>query len=236
MNDSKSSRNISYQYSYQSENNKSDSLSNGSVTNNYSMINPRYFDIYNVEDSFCFEEKTNNSICDKCGKEVNSKCNCASQNFCHICLSRDHTKKNCPKFNRCNKCLKEGHLGQNCTEILNSVCANCKIANHKSEDCLKYPNEITLEDIKKTNAKVGDHEGIVNVGRKVEGVLVSIFLRETEENIYKVSLRSNTDDIKVSEIAEKFDGGGHNKAAGCMICNTLDKAMKELIKETNKCL
>ena len=95
---------------------------------------------------------------------------------------------------------------------------------------------ITLEDIKKTNAKVGDHEGIVNVGRKVEGVLVSIFLRETEENIYKVSLRSNTDDIKVSEIAEKFDGGGHNKAAGCMICNTLDKAMKELIKETNKCL
>ena len=93
---------------------------------------------------------------------------------------------------------------------------------------------ITLDDIKKTNAKIGDHEGIVNVGRKVEGVLVSIFLRESEKNTYKVSLRSNTDAVNVSEIAEAFEGGGHSKAAGCVINNTLEKAIKALIKETNK--
>ncbi|MBQ6495386.1 MAG: bifunctional oligoribonuclease/PAP phosphatase NrnA [Bacilli bacterium] len=106
---------------------------------------------------------------------------------------------------------------------------------------LKFINEdriaityITLEDIKKTNAKTGDHEGIVNIGRKVEGVLVSIFLRETEKNIYKISLRSNSDDINVSEIAEAFDGGGHSKAAGCIINGSLEKAINDLIKETNK--
>lgn len=95
---------------------------------------------------------------------------------------------------------------------------------------------ITKEDIKKTNAKVGDHEGIVNVGRNVKGVLVSIFLREEEKNMYKVSLRSNTDDINVSKIAETFDGGGHNKAAGFTINKPLNESIKLIIKETNKYL
>jgi phosphoesterase RecJ-like protein len=91
---------------------------------------------------------------------------------------------------------------------------------------------ITLEDIKKTNAKAGDHEGIVNVGRNVEGVEVSIFLREDKDG-YKVSFRSNND-VDVSEIAQTFDGGGHTKAAGCLVKEPLEKTMKKLIKETVK--
>ena len=91
---------------------------------------------------------------------------------------------------------------------------------------------ITAEDMKKTGAKTGDHEGIVNVGRKVEGVSVSIFLRE-EVDGYRVSLRSN-DETDVSEIAKVFDGGGHSKAAGCTIDEPLEIAMKKLIKETIK--
>lgn len=92
---------------------------------------------------------------------------------------------------------------------------------------------ITREDIKKTNAKTGDHEGIVNVGRNVEGVLVSIFLREDDDCVYKVSFRSN-EDIDVASIAKTFDGGGHNKAAGCVINAPLDVAIKRLLKETSK--
>ena len=91
---------------------------------------------------------------------------------------------------------------------------------------------ITAEDMKNTGAKTGDHEGIVNVGRKVEGVSVSIFLRE-EIDGYRVSLRSN-DETDVSEIAKAFDGGGHSKAAGCTINEPLELAMKKLIKETAK--
>ncbi len=91
---------------------------------------------------------------------------------------------------------------------------------------------ITKEDMKKTEAKTGDHEGIVNVGRKVEGVSVSIFLREDEEG-YRVSLRSN-DETDVAEIAKTFDGGGHSKAAGCTINEPLEIAIKKLIKETVK--
>lgn len=100
----------------------------------------------------------------------------------------------------------------------------------KSRIAITY---ITRKDIKKTGAKTGDHEGIVNVGRNVEGVEVSIFLREDVNNTYKVSFRS-VNDIDVAKIAKSFDGGGHSKAAGCSIKGPLEEAMKRLIKETSK--
>lgn len=92
---------------------------------------------------------------------------------------------------------------------------------------------ITLDDIKKAKASIGDYEGIVNVGRNIEGVDVSIFLREDIDGTYKVSLRSN-DLVKVSEVAEVFDGGGHDRAAGCTMDCSLDVAIKKLVKETKK--
>ena len=91
---------------------------------------------------------------------------------------------------------------------------------------------ITIKDQKKCKSNAGDHEGIVNIGEYIEGVKISIFLRETKEG-YKVSLRSNTD-IDVSEIAEAFNGGGHKKASGCLINKDLKTAKKLLIKEIKK--
>lgn len=94
---------------------------------------------------------------------------------------------------------------------------------------------VTLKDMKKVNAQIGDHEGIVNVARNIEGVEVSIFLREDEDGTYKVSLRSN-DNVNVSDIAEMFDGGGHERASGCAFSCSLEEAIKKLLKEVNKVL
>lgn len=92
---------------------------------------------------------------------------------------------------------------------------------------------VTEKDLSKVGAMPGDHEGIVNVGRNIEGVEVSIFLREDEDDTYKVSFRSN-DYVDVSEVASVFGGGGHNRAAGCVIEQPLDVAVKRLVKETGK--
>lgn len=92
---------------------------------------------------------------------------------------------------------------------------------------------VTKHDLSKVKAMPGDHEGIVNVGRNIEGVEVSIFLREDEEDLYKVSFRSN-DYVDVSEVASIFGGGGHNRAAGCIIKGELDSSIKKLVKETGK--
>jgi phosphoesterase RecJ-like protein len=89
--------------------------------------------------------------------------------------------------------------------------------------------------MKAVNAQIGDHEGIVNVGRNIEGVEVSIFLREDVDGTYKVSLRGN-DLVNVSEVAEVFGGGGHEKASGCTMNCSLDDAIKNLLKEVAKLL
>ena len=68
------------------------------------------------------------------------------------------------------------------------------------------------EDFNKFNAGSGDYEGIVNIGREIEGVEVSVFVRQ-KGNSFKVSLRSNTD-FSVNDVALLFNGGGHVKSAG----------------------
>lgn len=91
---------------------------------------------------------------------------------------------------------------------------------------------ITCEDEEIANSETGDYEGIVDIGRDVEGVEVSIFLRELKKGGYKVSLRSN-EYVNVSDICLMFGGGGHIKAAGCTITNgTLEQIRDKLIAQT----
>ena len=87
---------------------------------------------------------------------------------------------------------------------------------------------ITMEDEEKIGAQPGDHEGLVEIGRDLEGVEVSIFLRETEKG-FKASLRSN-EYVNVSEVASIFSGGGHVKAAGCTLPFTLQQAKEKIIE------
>lgn len=93
---------------------------------------------------------------------------------------------------------------------------------------------ITKEDEEAVNAESGDHEGIVDVGRGLEGVEVSIFLRETNKGI-RVSLRSN-DYVNVSDACLVFGGGGHPRAAGCTIPGTIEQAKEKVLKEVSRLL
>ena len=88
---------------------------------------------------------------------------------------------------------------------------------------------ITMKDLEETNAEPGDHEGIVNEGRAIEGVEVSIFLRETEKG-FKASLRSNYY-VNVSDICMVFGGGGHVHAAGCNIDTSLEQAKERILNQ-----
>lgn len=89
---------------------------------------------------------------------------------------------------------------------------------------------ITIQDQEEANSQAGDHEGIVEEGRAIEGVEVSIFLRETSKG-FKASLRSN-EYVNVSDICLMFGGGGHIKAAGCMIDKPLEQAKERIVNQT----
>ena len=112
-----------------------------------------------------------------------------------------------------------------------------RIANDRLEFFNKNRIAFTyvyMKDEKKVNADTGDHEGIVDIGRNIEGVEVSIFAREYEDG-FKVSFRSN-EYVDVAEIAKVFGGGGHCRAAGCVVNMPLEEFKKAVLKETYKAL
>lgn len=91
---------------------------------------------------------------------------------------------------------------------------------------------ITKQDEEECGTTDGDQEGIVNYGRNIEGVEVSIFVRELDDK-RKVSLRSN-EYLDVSLIATKYGGGGHMKAAGIGTDMSLELIKQTLIAEVEK--
>jgi len=89
---------------------------------------------------------------------------------------------------------------------------------------------VTLEDYEKFGNTYGDHEGIVDIGRDIEGVEVSIFVRAVKGKGLKVSLRSN-EKVDVDEIALLYGGGGHPKAAGFSINESLEAVKEKVLSE-----
>lgn len=70
----------------------------------------------------------------------------------------------------------------------------------------------------------------VDLGRHLKGVEVSLMVTEREENIYKVSLRSK-EYLDVSEIAKKFNGGGHKFASGIDFVGDYEENINNLLTE-----
>ena len=91
---------------------------------------------------------------------------------------------------------------------------------------------ISKKDEKKVNAQNGDYEGIVNEGRGIEGVEVSIFLHETDKG-YKASLRSN-EYVNVSDVCLMFGGGGHLRAAGANMTGTIPEIKEKMLNEIRR--
>jgi len=72
-------------------------------------------------------------------------------------------------------------------------------------------------------------EGIINYARAIEGVEVGILFRDLGDGRVKVSLRSQ-DQVNVDEIAAQFGGGGHAKAAGCILTGDIAAAQQQLLR------
>lgn len=80
------------------------------------------------------------------------------------------------------------------------------------------------------NADSKDLEGIVNQLRIIKDVECAIFMYETGNLEYKVSLRS-CKYVDVSRIAAYFGGGGHVRAAGCNMNGTFHDVVNNISKQ-----
>lgn len=68
-----------------------------------------------------------------------------------------------------------------------------------------------------------DVYGIANFLNRLGEGSYSLFLKETADGHVKGSLRTTRDDVDVSEIAKRFGGGGHQKAAGFKVPGRLQE-------------
>jgi phosphoesterase RecJ-like protein len=72
-------------------------------------------------------------------------------------------------------------------------------------------------DFSEVGAVEAYSEGIIDYLRAVEGSELAVLIREPPREggpTRRVSLRSSVDELDVSAIARRFDGGGHRQAAG----------------------
>jgi len=92
---------------------------------------------------------------------------------------------------------------------------------------------LTIDMLKRNSMGFNDVDGITSYTRDIEGVEVGILLKQKKENEVKVSLRSKNY-VNVSEIAKSFNGGGHIRAAGCTIHDTVENAKKKILEAVLK--
>ena len=72
-------------------------------------------------------------------------------------------------------------------------------------------------DFARTGAESSDTEGLIDHIRAIAPVVVACVFEEIEPELTRISLRSKSDRVNVSEIAALFGGGGHPAAAGARI-------------------
>lgn len=138
-------------------------------------------------------------------------------------------------FRMCAELIDKGadpvHLYE-CLYATNTI-ENLKLASRFINSLeFHYDNKViagvvTQKDFMDLGLNIDHVEGFSSIIMNILGVKAGIILVELKDNI-KVSFRSKGD-IKVNELAQEFEGGGHKNAAGANVSNTNISDLKELI-------
>ncbi len=88
---------------------------------------------------------------------------------------------------------------------------------------------VNRKEQEKLGVTYSDLDVLINVIRQVEGVEVSLVIKEREEGEFKVSCRSEAG-FDASEFCRNFGGGGHIAAAGCTLMGKEEEVAKRLLE------
>lgn len=116
-------------------------------------------------------------------------------------------------------------------QLLGRALQNLKVISDKKTAYIA----LSQNELNEFNYEKGDTEGIVNYGLSIKGIhFAAIFIEHTDENIIKISFRSQGD-FDVNQFARThFNGGGHMNAAGGKSNESLEKTIekfKQLVSE-----
>jgi len=94
---------------------------------------------------------------------------------------------------------------------------------------------LSQEELDTFHYQKGDTEGFVNYGLSIKGItFAAIFIENKDENIIKISLRSQgTFDVNLLA-REHFNGGGHRNAAGGRSFMSMEETLAHFLKVVNQ--
>lgn len=95
---------------------------------------------------------------------------------------------------------------------------------------------VSLDMVAQNGIDESELEGLASQPLTIDGVHIAITLKERDDGSVRVSMRSDNDDYNVSAICSQFYGGGHVRAAGCRIWDTLETAEKLLVASCEEVL
>ena len=73
---------------------------------------------------------------------------------------------------------------------------------------------LTRETAERLGTEPSDSEGLIDIVRNIDTVIVAVFMEELPDGKVRVSMRSKDPRADVCRIAAQFGGGGHTLAAG----------------------
>ncbi len=92
---------------------------------------------------------------------------------------------------------------------------------------------VDTEMYRQTSSDSEDTEGFIDYARAIEGVVISVFIRQETDEQWKLSFRG-VNGMDVGALASRLGGGGHRYAAGCILRGRLEEVQEQvrpLVKE-----
>lgn len=89
---------------------------------------------------------------------------------------------------------------------------------------------ITADEMEEYEVLPKHLDGIVSQLRVTKDVEVAVFLYETGDGVFKVSTRSK-ECVDVAQIAMKYGGGGHVRAAGFSMSGDTDRIVEQIVSD-----
>lgn len=143
-----------------------------------------------------------------------------------------HSNTNAGVYRTVAKLLRSGARQQ---EIVTAVFRTAKLSTLKLwgrvlEKISLTPeggaiSAVTKADFAATGATYAELTGAIDYVNAIPGMRFSMILSERDGKV-KGSLRTLRDDVDVAEMASKFDGGGHKKAAGFALPGKLQPELR----------
>ncbi len=96
-------------------------------------------------------------------------------------------------------------------------------------------SSVSIEDYKALGVSREDLNGVINYLINIEGIRVALLFNELEENLVKVSFRSDHS-FNVAEFCKTLGGGGHAAAAGVSLQAPMDDVNTQVISALTRAL